>query len=154
MPGQVWQRQSTVEIVDVLGDRSYRRRNAAAAAGLRGAMAFPALHDNEVIAVLEFYYREEARLNDRFRHTLTAIGYELGDFLARRRGQFEARTLTPREFEVLKLAASGQSAPQIAESLAICASTVTTHLKHAYEKLGVADRASAVATAIRLGLFD
>ena len=62
--------------------------------------------------------------------------------------------LTPREREVLRLAAQGRSAPQIAADLVIGESTVKTHLANIYAKLGVPDRAAAVATAIRRGLID
>jgi two-component system nitrate/nitrite response regulator NarL len=84
--------------------------------------------------------------------TLTGIGSELGRFLARRRAQLGPRPLSNRELEVLNLAAEGYSGPQIAEQLFLSPSTVKTHLEHIYEKLGVGDRASAVATALRTGL--
>ena len=62
--------------------------------------------------------------------------------------------LTPRELEVLRLAAMGNSAPAMAAQLVIGESTVKTHLANIYAKLGVSDRAAAVATAIRVGLID
>ena len=62
-------------------------------------------------------------------------------------------SLTAREVEVLELAAEGQSAPAIAERLVLSPATVRTHLEHIYNKLGVHDRAGAVATAMRLGLI-
>ncbi|HEX2358282.1 MAG TPA: helix-turn-helix transcriptional regulator [Solirubrobacterales bacterium] len=62
--------------------------------------------------------------------------------------------LTQRELEVLQLAAEGHSGPKIAERLVVTQSTVKTHFEHAYEKLGVADRAAAVARAMRLGLIE
>ncbi|HET6172530.1 MAG TPA: response regulator transcription factor [Gaiellales bacterium] len=61
--------------------------------------------------------------------------------------------LTARETEILRLTADGRSGPEIAVALAISAATVKTHLQHAYEKLGVSDRAAAVAQAIRRGLL-
>jgi DNA-binding CsgD family transcriptional regulator len=62
--------------------------------------------------------------------------------------------LTPRELEVLRLAAMGNSAAAMADQLVIGESTVKTHLANIYAKLGVSDRAAAVATAIRVGLID
>jgi two-component system nitrate/nitrite response regulator NarL len=62
--------------------------------------------------------------------------------------------LTARETEILRLIADGRSAPEIAEALALSAATVRTHRQHVYEKLGVSDRAAAVAQAIRAGLLD
>jgi DNA-binding CsgD family transcriptional regulator len=62
--------------------------------------------------------------------------------------------LTPRELEVLRLAAMGNSAGAMAAQLVIGESTVKTHLANLYAKLGVSDRAAAVAIAIRMGLID
>ena len=63
-------------------------------------------------------------------------------------------TLSPREHEVLELIAEGRSAPAIAEELHVSPATVKTHLKTLYEKLGVSDRAAAVAEAMRRGLIE
>jgi two-component system nitrate/nitrite response regulator NarL len=62
--------------------------------------------------------------------------------------------LTPREDEVLRLTANGMSAPDIARQLHLGATTVKTHLQRVYEKLGVSDRAAAVAEAMRRGILD
>ncbi|MEA2285186.1 MAG: two-component system, NarL family, nitrate/nitrite response regulator NarL, partial [Solirubrobacteraceae bacterium] len=42
----------------------------------------------------------------------------------------------------------------IAEQLFLSPATVKTHFEHIYEKLGVGDRAAAVAQALRTGLID
>jgi two-component system nitrate/nitrite response regulator NarL len=62
--------------------------------------------------------------------------------------------LTPREQEVLGLVAEGESAPDIAARLYIETSTVKTHLQNIYEKLGVSERAAAVAEGMRRGLVE
>jgi DNA-binding CsgD family transcriptional regulator len=62
-------------------------------------------------------------------------------------------SLTPRELELLELAAEGHSGPSIAAQLGISPATVRTHFDNLYAKLGVKDRAAAVASAIRLGLI-
>ena len=53
------------------------------------------------------------------------------------------RGLTPREEEIVRLAADGRSSRVIADSLNISARTVDNHLSIAYQKLGSAhpDRA-------------
>jgi DNA-binding CsgD family transcriptional regulator len=61
--------------------------------------------------------------------------------------------LTPRELEVLELAAEGNSRASIARKLLVSQATVRTHLEHIYAKLEVHDRAAAVARAMRLGLI-
>ncbi|RSN66726.1 DNA-binding response regulator [Streptomyces sp. WAC 04229] len=55
--------------------------------------------------------------------------------------------LSAREREVLVLVARGTSNKEIARELFISEATVKTHLTHLYGKLGVSDRAAAVATA-------
>jgi two-component system, NarL family, nitrate/nitrite response regulator NarL len=62
--------------------------------------------------------------------------------------------LSPREREVLALIAEGFSAPDIARRLHVSPATVKTHLQSLYEKLGVSDRAAAVASAMRTGLLE
>lgn len=62
--------------------------------------------------------------------------------------------ITPRELDVLALLADGKSTKQIADALIVSDETVKTHLKHLYQKLGVRDRAQAVATAFRRGLVQ
>jgi two-component system nitrate/nitrite response regulator NarL len=62
--------------------------------------------------------------------------------------------LTQREREVLRLVADGCSAPDMAERLHLSQGTVKSHLQHLYQKLGVSDRAAAVAEAMRGGLLE
>jgi two-component system nitrate/nitrite response regulator NarL len=62
--------------------------------------------------------------------------------------------LTVREREVLALMAEGLSGPQIAEQLIVALPTVKTYQTRLYEKLGVSERAAAVAEAMRRGLLE
>ncbi|MFQ3568145.1 MAG: response regulator transcription factor [Aggregatilineales bacterium] len=61
--------------------------------------------------------------------------------------------LSEREIAVLALAAEGLTNKQIGQRLHISEATVKTHLKHSYAKLNVADRAAAVAMAIKRGII-
>lgn len=70
-----------------------------------------------------------------------------------RAGAGGADALTPRETEVLLLASHGLTQSEIAEHLVLSASTVRTHFEHIYGKLGVNDKAGAVAVALRHGLI-
>ncbi len=72
----------------------------------------------------------------------------------RLRKQSDAPALTPREQEILHLIAAGKSLPEIAKELYLGLTTVKTHVQHLYEKLGVSDRAAAVASAMRRGLIE
>lgn len=61
--------------------------------------------------------------------------------------------LTQRESEVLELLVRGLSNRAIGLKLSVGDDTVKTHARNLYRKLGVADRAQAIATALREGIF-
>jgi two-component system, NarL family, nitrate/nitrite response regulator NarL len=62
--------------------------------------------------------------------------------------------LTPRELEVLTLAAEGLSYPEIGRRLHLAPATVKTYAGRAYERLGARDRVGAVIEAMRRGILD
>ena len=64
-----------------------------------------------------------------------------------------AEELTPRESQVLKLMAEGQSNKAIARALGISESTVKFHVNAILGKLNVQSRTEAVVQATRLGLI-
>jgi PAS domain S-box-containing protein len=151
---RAWERQEPIIIEDAATDARVWAKTTMLDAGLRSAIGIPAVHEGETLAVVYFEGREPRRMSDRLMRTLTSLGLELGRFLSRRRTEIGLRKLSARELEVLKLASEGHSAPRIGERLGISPATVKTHFVHAYEKLGVSDRAAAVAEAMRRGLFD
>lgn len=61
--------------------------------------------------------------------------------------------LTPREMDIIRLAADGLSNAEIGLRLHVSTATVKTHLQHIFEKLEVSDRSAAVAQAFRRGLL-
>jgi two-component system nitrate/nitrite response regulator NarL len=87
----------------------------------------------------------------------TVVPPELAGSLAqeiRLRAQPSGPVLSEREMQVLRGFARGLSIPQLARELFIGASTVKTHTQRLYEKLGVSDRAAAVAEAMRRKLLE
>ena len=67
-------------------------------------------------------------------------------------GQQElVESLTPRECQVLRLAATGVSVEEMARQLFVSPNTVKTHLTHVYAKLGCRGRSDAVRMALHCG---
>ncbi|HKO28838.1 MAG TPA: response regulator transcription factor [Solirubrobacteraceae bacterium] len=87
----------------------------------------------------------------------TVLGRDIQAAVAQRIRQTAERTgpsLSARERQVLELVATGLSSPEVAQRLNLSTTTVKTHLQRIYEKLGVGDRAAAVAEAMRQHLLE
>jgi DNA-binding NarL/FixJ family response regulator len=63
------------------------------------------------------------------------------------------RILTPREMEVLRLVATGETDRGIADVLYVSRRTVSSHVSNILAKLDVPTRRAAVVTAARIGLL-
>lgn len=118
--------------------------------------------DRDIMAALDAgatgYLLKDARREDLFAAIRSAARGEsvLSPAVATRvvsRVRTRSQELTDREAEVLALVARGRSNREIAAALFVSEATVKTHLGHVYEKLGVKDRAAAVATAYERGLL-
>jgi DNA-binding NarL/FixJ family response regulator len=84
--------------------------------------------------------------------SFTASG--LATAVARRRATQDRLALSPRETEVLRLLHDGLSVPAIALEMFISVSTAKTYVARLYEKLGAANRAQALMTAMHHGLIQ
>ena len=123
-----------------------------------GAVVFRALEEGA-----RGYLTKDARRGEvvdavrRVARGETVVPAELAAGLARqirRQAQAPGVVLSAREREVLSGFARGQSIPRLAAELYLGASTVKTHAQRLYEKLGVSDRAAAVAEGMRRGLVE
>jgi DNA-binding CsgD family transcriptional regulator len=65
-----------------------------------------------------------------------------------------AHGFSTRELRVLQLLADGRTGAQSAEELSVSPAAVQSDLDGIYARLGAADRASAVAHALRAGLVS
>jgi DNA-binding CsgD family transcriptional regulator len=65
-----------------------------------------------------------------------------------------ALPISGRELDVLKQVAGGKSNKETATALGISEQTVKNHLRHAFEKMDVTDRTSAILLAMRKGWID
>ena len=112
--------------------------------------------DRDIMAALDAgatgYLLKDARREELFAAVWAAARGEsvLSPTVATRvvsRVRAGSTDLSDREAEVLRLVARGRSNREIARTLFVSEATVKTHLTHVYEKLGVGDRAAAVAVA-------
>ncbi|GAA4985330.1 response regulator [Actinopolymorpha pittospori] len=119
--------------------------------------------DSDVVAAIEAgatgYLLKDAPREELFRAVIAAARGEavLSPAVATRLlGQVRQparEPLSQRELKVLGLIARGSTNREAAARLFISEATVKTHLLHIYAKLGVNDRAAAVATAFERGLL-
>jgi len=81
--------------------------------------------------------------------TIAAVTREI-----RLRNHDDRPRLSAREREILKRIAEGETPTTMARAMHLGLSTVKTHCRHLFDKLGVSDRAAAVAEGFRRGLLD
>jgi LuxR family quorum sensing-dependent transcriptional regulator len=98
----------------------------------------------------------EPNLSQRARAALEIIGIYSQHALKRavirnQRGDTAHTPLTPREREIMQWVASGKTDDEIGEILSIGASTVTSHVENAKQKLDAFRRTYAVVQALRFG---
>ncbi len=114
------------------------------------------LDEAEAVGLLKQYFPQLYNTSDRiewqvYLNTLSAgVDAEIKKQLA---VVEDKALLSPREMDVLHMIVSGRTNQQMAEELFIAESTVKTHIKHIYEKLGAKNRAQAIFQARTMGLL-
>jgi DNA-binding NarL/FixJ family response regulator len=133
---------------------TYHLDEAVTAALRAGAVGFllKAAAATEIIAAIRAVVAGEAWLDPRV--TLPIIAG-----IARQPEQHtptpaEMAQLTSREREILAILAQGLSNAEVAEHLVIAETTVKTHLARVMKKLGLREKAQAVAAAYQTGLVQ
>ena len=84
----------------------------------------------------------------------SAVNTLIRDFVERSDKQATYDPLTPRELEILKLIAEGQTSKEIAELLVLSVKTVERHRADILHRLGMRDRVDLTRYAIRRGLIE
>jgi DNA-binding NarL/FixJ family response regulator len=128
-----------------------------------GIVALSAHPDDEaVLSALELGASAHVPRSAEPDHIVTAVvqaAANPGAFLAedlgasRRRVRVSEPGLTPREYDVLRLAAEGLTVAGISARLFVSQATTRSHLSGIYRKLGVSNRSQAVLAAERRGLL-
>jgi HD-GYP domain-containing protein (c-di-GMP phosphodiesterase class II) len=108
----------------------------------------PALNDSAAAAKLRDLVKEGKLCPDAVEAVLSVAG------LASRRAVERPGGLTPREHEVLRLIAAGNTAKDVARELEISPKTADNHIQNIYSKIGVATRAAAALYALERGLVQ
>ncbi len=146
-----------IQIVEKLAEAGSQTRTLIFSARLDGRGVYEAIQAGAAGYIPKSWSR--SRICDAIRSVArghSIFAEELHDGMGaeiRRRGTIAQERLTDREREILARMAQGLSAPAIAGELYLSTTTVKTHQHNLYEKLGVSDRAAAVAEAMRRGLI-
>ena len=89
LPGRVWASGEPAWIADVIRDANFPRVPIAASTGLHAAFGFPILFGGEVTGVIEFFSREVREPDDDLLRMMSALGSQIGQFIARKQGDVE-----------------------------------------------------------------
>jgi DNA-binding NarL/FixJ family response regulator len=156
-PAQLWFRRSQAEMrAHTLGDFSPADQSALVArewARLRetGCVAGHLTAQLDSTRAEIVYFALADVLPGRHVIVFAPAGWSEDELRAREAERPDpSASLTPREIEVLALAADGLSGPELAQELTLSPTTVNTHFKNIYAKLNVRNRAGAVAKALRI----
>ncbi|HEX6099538.1 MAG TPA: ATP-binding protein [Thermoanaerobaculia bacterium] len=87
VPGRAWQRDEVVWVADILDESGVVRAEAAAHAGLHGAVAVPLRDADRVVGVLEVLARAVRPMSEQRRRALIRAGASLGRLIVRRQLQ-------------------------------------------------------------------
>ncbi|MBC6448753.1 response regulator [Actinokineospora xionganensis] len=133
--------QPSARIVVFTAHSDHQGLRAALEAGANGCL-LKDVAGTDLVSALRRVLRDERVIDPRI---LPSADVQ-SDALAR-------SGLTRREYEVLRLAAQGQTNPEIAESTGLTRNTVKTYLQAALHKLGARNRVEAISKASEAGLL-
>src|SRR5205814_8103146 len=97
LPGRVWTALGGAWITELADDLNFPRKEAALAAGLRSAFAFPVLFGGECLGVLEFFSDAPRAPDPERMGGFLGVGSQVGQFLERMRIAQERQALLESE---------------------------------------------------------
>ena len=131
-------------------DHVQRRRTAlGCAAGRRAGFVLKDSSAEELIRAVRAVARGDSYLDPAVTSRVLSTYRRVPEAPAARH---DHRSSPPRELDVLRLIASGQSNSEIADELFISEVTVKSHIGRIFVKLGVRDRAAAIVYAYDHGI--
>jgi two-component system sensor histidine kinase/response regulator len=104
LPGRVWASGEAAWVRDVVADTNFPRALAADRANLHGAIGLPIARDGELIGVMEFFSPRVLEPDADLLKLMSAIGRDLGRFLARKRAMDELEQLFELSLDMLCIA--------------------------------------------------
>ena len=104
LPGRVWASATVISVPDVLTYEHFRRTEAAARDGLRGAFGFPVRDRGRVLGVIEFFSREVREPDDGALALVETFGHQIGQYLCRRQAEEAVRESEARKTGILESA--------------------------------------------------
>ncbi len=87
LPGRAWTLKKPVWVRDISREGNFPRAGVILQSGLKAGLAVPAMAENEVIAVLEFFVREPRDEDEHFVGIVSSIGTQLGSMIRRKRAE-------------------------------------------------------------------
>jgi two-component system sensor histidine kinase/response regulator len=85
--GQIWDQRIPQWIGNVQTDANFSRAQLCDDVAIQGALGFPILIDDEIVAVLEFFAYEEFEIDDQLLRIFQSVGDQIGRVVKRRRAQ-------------------------------------------------------------------
>jgi PAS domain S-box-containing protein len=104
LPGRVMMTGAPIWMVDAPEDVNFPRAQAARRSGLHAAFAFPVRGPRGLVGVMEFFAGELREPDDRLLATMSVLGSQLGQFVARRRAEEDVRASESRLRAILNTA--------------------------------------------------
>ena len=115
LPGRVWTAKKPEWRRDATIDGDFPRADVCKEYGLRAAMGMPVLANGEVVAVLDFFVREQRKEDDRLIKIVSSVAAQLGCVIKRKRMEEEREKLREQLYHVQKLESVGKLAGGVAQ---------------------------------------